>query len=124
MFRFFNRQRQPEETAFEEYKRLVELGDESNFLDIDTTLVISDREEINNQIVKGGSDIDKGELERLDKMFKDKIRADLAATTERIESGDANKEYLIGVLRDVSSFGEDEPHEKWWFHLLDESKWK
>lgn len=123
MLNIFKRKRNDQETVFEEYRRLVEEGSKGSFLDVDTTLVIADRDEINDLIQKGNEHvIDLNELSRLDALFKKKIEEDFNEIKKQIKLNTPDREYLEHVIQVVSSYGVNEPTTKWWFHLLDDKQ--
>lgn len=119
--------RQPKEASFEkddpielfkEYVRLVNYGDTNEFLDIDSSLLVSYRDDIQDLLEKGEFDPDQREaIKQTDTLFKEKAKAAASILRERIKNNDPNSDYLKGILSGLTY--DAKPKTKWWYHLID-----
>lgn len=91
----------PSAEALNEYERLVDWGDSSNFLDVDTTFVIECRDAIEDFLNQNEYD-DRQilKLKRIDEKFKNKSADCIDRYRDRISKGE-NAKYLNMVLRSI-----------------------
>lgn len=105
--------------AFNEYVRLVESGSEDDFIDVDTSLIIEYRDEIEDSLKKGvPTEGQREKLNSTDKLFRLKVAACAETYKKIIARGDSNGDY-IKMLLDSIRYPNMHDSNRWWFHLID-----
>ena len=120
MFSLFRKKKHPQNDiwteAYDDYIRLVNTGDNKRYLDVDTSIVIEDRDIIQEHI----SNFSKEQLNGLDvadALFKQKAAASKKEYLRAIQADEEDAEYLQMVLDQLKY-----PHissSKWWYHIAD-----
>jgi hypothetical protein len=116
---FKKKQRNDEEDPLSHYQRLVKNGEDTSFLDIDTTLVISLRDDIDD--LQRANQLTTEQLKKLsdiDQIFIRKAGTSLEVYEREIKQSSPRSTYLTAVLKDLRAYGKGEPIEKWWFHIV------
>jgi len=105
----------------ERYVKLVSFGSNEDFFDLDTSLVMDLREQLEEELGVGGFSPDKMELlARADELFKSKSAACLQNYRAKINQKTSDAQYLSDVLNGLQAFGANEPGTSWWFHIADD----
>lgn len=124
--RFWNKQRKDEDTPLDEsmesyndYLRLVRFGEDNLFLDVDTSMLIEERDVLNDYILSGKfTEEQKREIYATDTIFKRRAALCAIEYRKRIEIGDKASDYLQMVLNTLDY--PEQPKNKWWYHLVDD----
>lgn len=107
----------------ERYIRLVSFGSNEDFFDLDTSLIMDLRDQLEDELKTGELSPDEmGSLVKADELLKSKSTACLQNYRVKINQKTSDSQYLSDILNGLQAFGANEPTTSWWFHVADDRK--